>query len=496
MSFRNRWRISGTLTTTSALHIGSGRPTERAQIKDQHGRACEINAVAADCHGAAYIPGSTLKGNLRGWLEQNGADPTLAERVFGVMDTNNPERRWGGKAEFTDAFFARDTVSSRPALRWWDGARKTCVAPGVAIDPHTRTADDEKLFYHEFVPPGVEFNVEIGGRDLEDPEVDLLLAGLLAMDLPGGPKLGAGTADGWGRMSWRLDSIERSDALAAWLAGKADCFYVKLDHSPYVKRANALLQRLGGGSSLAIDLGISFDSHFLVNDPSQCGKDGLPDHAPVTENGQIVLPASSIRGAFRSQAERILKTIFPDEVTEVRSVEGIEDVRKLPRFCQLFGATGWRSPVHFTDFRPDPDVPDNQGVEQTQDFVAIDRFTGGGEEGKKFNARSSYRPVLRGSLRVDLDALDRAGAGPGALGLLALTFRDLLEGDITFGFGAAKGYGSCTVEVLGWELRGAVPARFLGPLKGGEWTPGTPMPAAVTDLLKSWVRELHAGGAQ
>lgn len=83
-----------------------------------------------------------------------------------------------------------------------------------------------------------------------------------------------------------------------------------------------------------------------------------------------------------------------------------------------------------------------------QEFVAIDRFTGGAKDQAKFNALALYRPVLEGCLRVHTPALSQNGWA-----LLALTLRDLKEGDITFGFGAAKGYGTCTWQTTGtcWE---------------------------------------------
>ncbi len=75
--------------------------------------------------------------------------------------------------------------------------------------------------------------------------------------------------------------------------------------------------------------------------------------------------------------------------------------------------------------------------------MAIDRFTGGAAPGLKFDADYADRPRLTGKIRVDLDRIE-----PWALGLLALTFRDLIEGDITFGFGASKGYGICQATII------------------------------------------------
>src|SRR5262249_41932248 len=138
---------------------------------------------------------------------------------------------------------------------------------------------------------------------------------------------------------------------------------------------------------------LDFESHFLVNDPSQTGAEdeGKPAHAPLLDaEGRVLLPASSMRGAFRSQAERILRTLGGERVAcyldsrgpvePCGPVEKVEELDNLCPACQLFGASGWRAPVEFSDFKPiQPIAPIHQ------EFVAIDRFTGGGAKNLKFN---------------------------------------------------------------------------------------------------------------
>jgi hypothetical protein len=112
----------------------------------------------------------------------------------------------------------------------------------------------------------------------------------------------------------------------------------------------------------------------------------------------------------------------------------------------MLGASGWRSPIEIGDFELV-----GTAQEHPQEFVAIDRFTGGAAEERKFNARGLYAPAFRGRLRIRLDRAKAAGVeGWGWLWLVFL-LRDWMEGDITFGFGAAKGYGACTalIEVKG-----------------------------------------------
>jgi CRISPR/Cas system CSM-associated protein Csm3 (group 7 of RAMP superfamily) len=210
----------------------------------------------------------------------------------------------------------------------------------------------------------------------------------------------------------------------------------------------------------------------------------------IDVKGRLLLPASSFRGALRSQAEKILRTMlgnlaccYPDSSglrAPCQPVYDQNEIKRLCPVCQVFGATGWKSPIAITDFvtaEPISQLTENEATKLghatgklcIQEFVAIDRFTGGGAlgsensneqndgtmsnpGGKKFNATSVYRPMLSGKIKIDLQCLQLASASGWALGLLALTLRDLIEGDVHFGFGAAKGYGSTIAQVRLAEL--------------------------------------------
>jgi len=75
------------------------------------------------------------------------------------------------------------------------------------------------------------------------------------------------------------------------------------------------------------------------------------------------------------------------------------------------------------------------------DFLAIDRFTGGGAEGAKFDALALWQPAF--TLRLHLD-----NPADWELGWLWLALRDLAAGWLTVGFGGAKGFGR--VKLTDW----------------------------------------------
>ena len=125
-------------------------------------------------------------------------------------------------------------------------------------------------------------------------------------------------------------------------------------------------------------------------------------------------------------------------------VVNMEQAKKLDASARVFGAAGWRAPVEVSEFTQ---IGDGKLKEDRQEFVAIDRFTGGAAHQKKFRADYVLHPMFKGHLDVDLAALGRVEAGGWALALLAFVLRDLREGDISFGFGASKGYGSCRATI-------------------------------------------------
>jgi CRISPR/Cas system CSM-associated protein Csm3 (group 7 of RAMP superfamily) len=457
-----RWRIEGTLTARTPLHIGSGETTERGDLKVAEGdkkagekdKKVEIAAVAVDHEEHPYLPGSVLKGNVRAWLAVRGVRAELMDAVFG-------SEAQGGKAEFWDAPLA-EPLSPRHPPPYWDGEHQTGVMPGVTLDRMAGAARHERLFYQEFVPPETAFRITITGLQLTEDEVALLLAGLEGFNAALPVTLGAGTPDGMGRFTWALSSVRGMDAsaLAAWLVSPtlpmAEGALPELPRAVSERLRQMAAVRLGSclpGPVLRARLAIHCYAPFVVNDPSVKQKnDEAPAYNPRTDHkDQVILPASSLRGALRAQAERILRTLdgracyVDDSASACKPIQQAEEKEELCLACQVFGAPGWRTPLTLSDFTR----VSGTGHELTQEFVAIDRFTGGAAHQKKFEARVIHAASFTGEVGIEFTRLE-----PWALGLLALLMRDWMEGDITLGYGAAKGYGSCRVEIREWWVQG------------------------------------------
>jgi CRISPR/Cas system CSM-associated protein Csm3 (group 7 of RAMP superfamily) len=450
----------------------------RIPRKGKRGSSVEVQEVFLDASGRAYIPGSSLKGFLRNYLESRGVAHGLWRSMFGYQEATSLDdprgKGLGGAITVRDARLRDGELPLNIQDPYWDPRRATSVASHVVIERRTRTAKEELLFFEEYVPAGISFAVTllVEGGDRNGQEAEEMAAELLAAlkGLRGSSaRLGASNAEGWGWLEWKLGLVRRltEASMRTWLAKPGSLLLNHLeavDSAPLIGRPEARTEK---PRWLTFDVDLNVRGPFLVNDPSkvkQKGEDsGRPNHSPLrTAEDAPVLPGSSLHGALRSQAERIVRTLGGG-VAET-TVKGREDLGRLDAVSCLFGAAGWRSPVRVSEFTLAPGSPKPE--RKTQEFVAIDRFTGGGADALKFNAEGFVAGgpegfTLRGSIALDTTALERlmkdrkpplttGGSKPDwkdLAYLFAYTIRDLCEGDVPLGFGRSKGYGACSGTV-------------------------------------------------
>ena len=201
------------------------------------------------------------------------------------------------------------------------------------------------------------------------------------------------------------------------------------------------------------------------------------DHAPLLAAGDRdhpVLPGSGLKGALRSQAERIARTLAtqaatdatdfletcpvcspvmsrpkPDQPQPQESCDSLLEAlgvlkstddagdRHLCLACQLFG-----SPRRGSRLRVEDASLVGTPKYKPRDFLAVDRFTGGGADQFKFDAAVLWTPRFKVVLYLENPL-------QWELGWLVLALRDFQEGLGTVGFGAAKGFGR--VEAEAWR---------------------------------------------
>jgi len=473
MPLNQLWRIEGVLKTLSPLHVGDGGTGVSSHSKD-----ADVATVCQDAANRPYIPGSSLRGFLRDAFGRRfGTDSDEFRSLFGVQHERTgtgPAGALGGLLGVWDATLAAAAVPDPKLIQ---------EAPHVVINRKTRTAHDGLLYFEQFVPAGTAFRVNLviecaqsnAGEDVERLVGQLLwLLEELRNDTA---RLGSNTATGYGRVEWAEPKVSRltKDSFTAWASGKGqliDCLQQERSIARLPPAAVADAKR----KTLRIPVVIRFSGPFLVNQPLDGKKKGegpqkgAPEanHEPATTpEGYCRLPGSSLHGSLRAQTERIARTIAGENAERwVRDVSAPAGETATPAAVDcLWGTVGLRSPVRLSDF-----VAKERGEAVSQEFVAIDRFTGGGADRLKFTARAFIKPELHGEMCIDLDMWRalverhaRAGhpppsvrpgspaQGPDAWNevwkLFVFCIRDWIEGDIRLGFGAAKGYGHCTVTL-------------------------------------------------
>lgn len=195
----------------------------------------------------------------------------------------------------------------------------------------------------------------------------------------------------------------------------------------------------------------------------------------------MVLPGSSIKGALRSHAERIVRSVLG--LDAVRLDDGRSrhlDQVKVPLVDRLFGAArpprrglgstaldggarGWLrvascySKLVLPASRWEALVDQSEAWAETgwnakgprqfyrADHVAVDRWTGGAADGLLYSAIEPAASIAWEPIELRLDPAPNADP-KAALALLWLVLRDLAAGRLALGFGANRGYGAIRVE--------------------------------------------------
>ncbi|MEK6410288.1 MAG: RAMP superfamily CRISPR-associated protein [Acidobacteriota bacterium] len=472
----SRLRITGKLVACGPLHVGGAG-----------GNADVDLALAENGQGKLYVPGTSLAGPLRAWLRQRVGDQEV-NKVWGYQEQRPTEREPQGHASFV---IVEDGLVKLPA-----GATVE-TRDGVGIDRVMGAAAEHVKYNRAVLPSGSEIELEITVelKEKNDAARSHLIAALQALQR-GEIRFGAAKTRGLGQVTLKDLSVCEQDLLSfrgmlQTLRNKKDALDLK----------NLSVQILPGVPTLSIQIDWSPRGPLMV----KAERDGVAvDMLPLVsaKGGDLtfVLPGSSIKGALRSQAERIVRTVHrvpaPQvvdsrkaflkqiEVMEREDKDDEEGDRSL--IGALFGAAGKANkkdikdegppllglsaltvedcyaqprftPRHWDAIEAAADSDTTQalqlaGLTQMQQafHVAIDRWTGGAADGFLYTVLEphgvAWEPMR---LTLDLSRL-RKDDRPAAVMCLLLTLRDLVNGRIPLGFATNRGMGA--IEVAGIEI--------------------------------------------
>lgn len=467
-----RLKINGHLRAESPLHVGGGTDDVDTDLP-----------LARDGQGRVYVPGTGLAGALRGWfLRRFGAERTV--RVWGFQERDN------GKASLA---LVEDGRVSLP-----NGVMPE-IRDGVGVDRIWGSAAEGIKYDRAVLPRGTKLSLEMTVEIPSGAEGDWIRAAMgymMRAARQGEIALGAAQTRGLGRLV--LEEEEAEVRYEDW-SSRGSVLRAIRDRGVAVT-ADSLIVAAPGLSLRAwprLEVLVNWrpDSPVMVKATAEgLSVDTLPLVSAIgADSVALVLPGSSLKGAMRAQAERIVRTVLgldpPADPSPRRRFLKHVDV---PLISTLFGAAasedaakeGLDEAIHqgrgalgvqdcyarqsaslreWFDVERAPDLQAiysaraNAGIANAQvaHHVAVDRWTGGAAEGLLFSVMEPHG-VSWGPMRIDLDLarVPERERLPGVALLLHL-LRDLARNRVPVGFGGNRGLGWITVEstqILGHEL--------------------------------------------
>ena len=466
--------IIGNLKTLTGLHIGTG---DIAETTD--------SPVYRNVNGDIVIPGTAIGGALRALATR--ITPYLGYEKCIALDENPQSKSCDCLVcnLFGSLNIEKGSEEGKASKLWiYDGVLtndlKTSVRDGVGIDRETGASSRKARAKYDFevVPKDSVFSFKIAFQDDVTNAEEEMLSCVLAEWQKGRGYLGGNIARGMGNKQLediKVFSINLSnmDALMTFLKEDDEINAADEEKDWLERNINDAKQLVKNdidneylyNSFAQIDFVLKFTGGFVINDILKSVQSGF-DFCPKMENGKFIFPGSSFRGIFRSHAEKIARSLvtlnssnasdflnkcpacnpFADKEDPLTSCNVIfreykrahkkEEIKddKLCLACQLFGSSFKGSRLYVSDGEMinSPEI-------KIMDFLAIDRFTGGGKEGAKFDALVLWQPKFK--LRIFIE-----NPKDWQLGWLMLVMKDLKEGLVSFGFGKNKWFGKATIE--------------------------------------------------
>ncbi|MBT9146892.1 MAG: hypothetical protein DDT32_00639 [Syntrophomonadaceae bacterium] len=388
----------GEVLLTSPLCIGSGEKSDDADI-----------TVLRDSADRPYIPATSIIGALRHFFDKYS--PLNAKE--------ESEYFWGSKKsceenQYQSAFTMCDLVLSEAS------SSTVRVRDGIEIDNKTGIIKTEKnkpgkKYVYEIVESGsrFDFSAEVTLRECFDRTVFKKIMAYLLQNLHEGRiNLGAKTTRGFGRCHLEkcefqeLIFTEKKDVLS-WLSREYTMKPYPLQQftaTPWVK-------------DFTIDAVFSVKNSLLVRSYSAMPNE--PDAVHIFSHGKPVLPGTSLAGALKARAEKIINTLHPEKREGIiHSLFGWVDDRNE-------SSKKYKSRVYVEE------MPIKAMMPEQQTRIKIDRFTGGTIKGALLEEEALW-PEHGGAemVRVKIRVSDFK---PYEAGLLLLVLKDLWTGDIPLG---------------------------------------------------------------
>ena len=521
MTFK-RYELTIPVELTSELHIGGVD-----EVPERDGKGTVIRFCRNGLKEPT-IPGRSIRGAVRAACDvarqalEDAGDP--ATQDGGVFSKASWVSLWGDDSADTgksllDRRLRRDdslpirqsalTLHAVSFPEYKDSDSGESPLPrrhGVGIDRTTGAASDGALYEHEFLPRGTRFTIRITaegrdnepmGRDQSDgipgpassESVKKLLEVIVDILKSGAVCLGGRTGSGQGTIQVIEPKLRRTGKTtdAGALTAPADVLDALIGED---EEGTPIPLELGGWSLQEpariritwwspTGIFVAEDQELTDRRKEEAQKKN-PEANGVTEplrdpsvdwdEAQLLIPGTSIRGALRSRASRIARTILAarDELSTSTSHDLHEQIAAEPNLVRyMFGSTEYRGAVTVHDC-----LSTERGKRIEVTHNVIDRWTGGVIDGGLFTEAvylgTHWEPItididlrqLLNNIEAEKGPEDREQSKPthadyahAAYVLLGLVLAEMSAGTLPLGSRSTRGLGQLVVTTI--EAEGA-----------------------------------------
>ena len=376
--------------------------------------------------GVPYIPATALIGVLRHEYAQYFGDTTAEEEYF----FGSPQ---SSQTDAMQSHFMLD--DALPVNR--HAAVRVSVRDGIKINSQTGIAEYGAKYDYEIVEAGNHFSLSGELTLYQDDnkavaaDMDKFVSQITAI-LKSGIHVGAKTRTGFGKLKcdnvvfYRFNFPQDGENWFRYLDNNVEGV------SPY----EPLPLTMPFINKVIMEADFYLKRSLIIAAYSE--DPNLPDKTHIESQMRSVIPGTAIKGAFRHQTERIIRTLQQHGNEKTDSRHNVAE-----EFCQqLFGYVATNT--------QDPSQPKNSRffVEESvlsgerrmiQSRIRIDRFTGGVINGALFDEQ----PIFHGDETIHLTCGIMCPQQR-EIGLLLLLLKDLWTGHLPLGGEIGVGRGLLT----------------------------------------------------
>jgi CRISPR/Cas system CSM-associated protein Csm3 (group 7 of RAMP superfamily) len=403
--------------------------------------------IIRDGNDKPFIPATSFVGALQDYIKINGRENDLKQFWGFTADGKNtkepgrppclsqagsagsvPEGKGvsGATEERQSSLRCRD-LTCREGM-----APKVAIRDGIAIKAETGIVEDGKKYDYEVVEPGAQFDLHLEvsfGNDTTRDFSRRMLATIRKILEQEAVRIGAKTNSGLGKIRLanakmsEFDFGKKQDVLH-WLRRDYPPTIVNPDYPAFT------IQK----KNFTIDATFGLKNSLIIRSYPSDPK--MPDAVHIRSGGNPVLPGASLKGAIRSRAERIIKTLFGTGSDKEDKAKGVLD--------ELFGCVDEEYRLKEATKEKDRPKAVRKGkvridevtlpefTSELQSRIKIDRFTGGTIESALFDAMPLFSDgdVNKQIKNVRITIRDYKDY---EAGLMLLVLKDLWTGDLAIG---------------------------------------------------------------